>query len=43
MNNETEERIDEMIEELEPIELDIDDIINYRLAEEIVKHCGIKE
>ena len=43
MNTEMEDWIDNLIEELGPIELDIDNIINYRLAEEIVKHCGIKE
>lgn len=42
MNKEMEEWIDEMIDELEHIEFDID-IINHRLAEEILKHCGIEE
>lgn len=43
MNKEMKDWIDEMIEELGPIELDIDELIDYRLAEEILKHCGIEE
>jgi len=43
MSPELEKYIDEMIDDMEDVELDIDNIINYRLAEEIIKHCGIEE
>lgn len=43
MNKEMKDWIDSLIEELEPIELDINELIDYRLTEEIIKHCGIKE
>ena len=40
MNTELESWIEDTIDELEPIDFDIDNIINYRLAEEILKSTG---
>lgn len=43
MNKELEKYIDELIDDLDDFNVDIDNIINYRLAEEIIKHCNIEE
>lgn len=43
MIKEMEDWIDEIIDDLEPIELNISDFIDCRLADEILKHCGIGE
>jgi hypothetical protein len=43
MIKEMEDWIDEVIDDLDGIDFDINSIIDYRLAEEILKHCGIEE
>jgi hypothetical protein len=40
MNSELESWVDEMIDDLEPIDIDIDNVINYRLAEMILNNIG---